>query len=95
MKRLKGKLIECRDGPVFPRAILFGNPDYALVHLSPDGAHLAWLARNPQWPDLYRIHIVAGEMALLLAHDCFIGVTVDDGLEEAAWLTEYVARWAV
>jgi hypothetical protein len=95
MKRLKGKLIECRDRPVFPRAILFGNLDRALVHLSPDSAHLAWLAPNPQWRDLYRIHIVTGEMALLLPHDRFMGVIVDDGLEEAAWLAECVERWAV
>jgi acetyl esterase/lipase len=33
-----------RDRPLIPRAILLGNPDRALVHLSPDGAHLAWLA---------------------------------------------------
>ena len=30
--------------PLIPRAVLFGNPDRALVSLSPDGLHLAWLA---------------------------------------------------
>ena len=29
---------------LIPRAILFGNPDRANVQISPDGAHLAWLA---------------------------------------------------
>ncbi|HEY3227781.1 MAG TPA: S9 family peptidase [Roseiflexaceae bacterium] len=30
--------------PLIPRKILFGNPDKASVQLSPDGAHLAYLA---------------------------------------------------
>lgn len=30
--------------PLIPRKILFGNPDRTLVRISPDGAHLAWLA---------------------------------------------------
>jgi dipeptidyl aminopeptidase/acylaminoacyl peptidase len=30
--------------PLIPRKILFGNPDRASVQLSPDGAHLAYLA---------------------------------------------------
>jgi dipeptidyl aminopeptidase/acylaminoacyl peptidase len=30
--------------PLIPRQVLFGNPDRASVQLSPDGAHLAWLA---------------------------------------------------
>jgi hypothetical protein len=42
--RRKGKMMEYRDRPLIPRAILFGYPDGALVHLSPDGAHLPWLA---------------------------------------------------
>ena len=29
---------------LIPRKILFGNPDRAMVHISPDGAHLSWLA---------------------------------------------------
>ena len=32
------------DIPLIPRAVLFGNPDRAFVQLSPDGAHLSWLA---------------------------------------------------
>ena len=36
--------MEHRDIPLIPRAVLFGNPDRAFVQLSPDGAHLAWLA---------------------------------------------------
>jgi dipeptidyl aminopeptidase/acylaminoacyl peptidase len=30
--------------PLIPRKILFGNPDRTQVRISPDGAHLAWLA---------------------------------------------------
>ena len=30
--------------PLIPRQIFFGNPDRTRVHLSPDGAHIAWLA---------------------------------------------------
>ena len=30
--------------PLIPRKVLFGNPDRAQVRISPDGAHLAWLA---------------------------------------------------
>ncbi len=30
--------------PLIPRRLLFGNPQRAQVHLSPDGAYLAWLA---------------------------------------------------
>jgi dipeptidyl aminopeptidase/acylaminoacyl peptidase len=160
--------------PLIPRRVLFGNPDRASVQISPDGAHLAWLApldgvlnvwvaprddpdgarpvtsdtgrgiriyrwaytndhilylqdrngdenwrlyavdlstndaqdltpfegaqarltevshkyprevviglnnRDPQWHDVHRIDIVSGEMSLLLQHDRFLSVTVDD-----------------
>jgi dipeptidyl aminopeptidase/acylaminoacyl peptidase len=30
--------------PLIPRKTFFGNPDHAMVRLSPDGARLAWLA---------------------------------------------------
>jgi dipeptidyl aminopeptidase/acylaminoacyl peptidase len=32
------------DLPLIPRKVLFGNPDRALVQISPDGAQLSWLA---------------------------------------------------
>ncbi|MCC7354931.1 MAG: S9 family peptidase, partial [Anaerolineae bacterium] len=32
------------DVPLIPRRVLFGNPDRASVQISPDGAHLTWLA---------------------------------------------------
>ena len=163
-----------REVPLIPRTVFFGNPDRVAVQISPDGAHLSWLApldgvlnvwvaprddlaaahpithdtgrgirfylwaytnahilytqdtsgdenwrlyavelrsravkdltpftgvqaqltevspkfpeevvvglnqRNPQWHDLYRIQIITGEMTLLLQHDRFISVTVDD-----------------
>jgi dipeptidyl aminopeptidase/acylaminoacyl peptidase len=160
--------------PLIARQVLFGNPDRAAVQLSPDGAHLAWLApldgvlnvwvapsedpaaahpithdtgrgirfymwaytnahilyiqdkngdenwrlyavdvqttatkdltpfegvhaqvievspklpeeiivglnnRNPQWHDLYRVHLVSGDMGLLLQNDRFARMIVDD-----------------
>ena len=30
---------------LIPRKVLFSNPDKASIQLSPDGAHLAYLAR--------------------------------------------------
>jgi len=30
--------------PLIPRKLLFGNPDHVMVEISPDGAHLSWLA---------------------------------------------------
>jgi dipeptidyl aminopeptidase/acylaminoacyl peptidase len=32
--------------PLIPRQVLFGNPDRASVRLSPDGAHLSWVAEH-------------------------------------------------
>ncbi len=29
---------------LIPRSVLFGNPDRALVRISPDGRHIDWLA---------------------------------------------------
>ncbi|MCP4768260.1 MAG: S9 family peptidase [Gammaproteobacteria bacterium] len=37
--------------------------------------------RNPQWHDIYRINIVTGECTLVLEHDRFVGVVVDNDLE--------------
>jgi dipeptidyl aminopeptidase/acylaminoacyl peptidase len=34
--------------------------------------------RNPQWHDIYRINIVTAERTLLLQHDRFLNVVVDD-----------------
>jgi dipeptidyl aminopeptidase/acylaminoacyl peptidase len=173
------------DIPLIPRQALFGNPDRASVHVSPDGTHLSWLApldgvlnvwvaprddldsarpvtrdtgrgirsylwaytgvhllyvqdkngdenwrlyavdlqsdavqdltpfegvqsrlvevspkyptevivglnqRHPQWHDLYRVNLVTGERTLLLQHDRFTEVGVDDDyrLRYAAQMT--------
>ncbi len=32
------------DAPLIPRKLLFGNPDRAMVQISPDGQRLSWLA---------------------------------------------------
>ena len=37
--------------------------------------------RNPQWHDIYRINIVTGECTLVLEHDRFVNVVVDNDLE--------------
>ena len=37
--------------------------------------------RNPQWHDIYRINIVTGECTLLLEHERFTNVIVDNDLE--------------
>lgn len=34
--------------------------------------------RNPQWHDVYRVNLTTGERTLLLRHDRFLGVTVDN-----------------
>ncbi len=33
-----------QEVPLIPRKVLFGNPDRAMVQISPDGKHLSWLA---------------------------------------------------
>ncbi|MBP8947460.1 MAG: S9 family peptidase [Candidatus Promineofilum sp.] len=162
--------------PLIPRRLFFGNPDRAQVTISPDGAHIAWLAprdgvlnvwvaprerpadarpvtadtgrgirfytwaytgrdvlyiqdkggdenwrvyaadvatgevgdltpfegvaaqlvaashrrpeeivvalnnRDPQWHDIYRINVTTGDRELLLEHDRFAGVDVDEDL---------------
>lgn len=30
--------------PLIPRDVIFGNPDRTLARISPDGAHVSWLA---------------------------------------------------
>ncbi|GAB4580103.1 MAG: S9 family peptidase [Anaerolineales bacterium] len=50
----------------------------SLSHKHPAEALVALNNRNPQWHDLYRIHLLTGERTLLLEHDRFAGVEVDD-----------------
>ena len=51
-------------------------PDEAIVGLNP----------RRQWHDVYRINLVTGERTILLQHDRFLEVTVDD---------DYRVRYAV
>ena len=37
--------------------------------------------RNPQWHDLYRLNIQSGEMTLLLEHERFAGVVIDQDFQ--------------
>lgn len=46
--------------------------------LFPDEVIVGLNHRNPQWHDIYRINIVTGEMTLLLEHDRFANVIVDN-----------------
>lgn len=32
------------EPPLVPRRVFFENPDYRIVHISPDGEHIAYLA---------------------------------------------------
>jgi dipeptidyl aminopeptidase/acylaminoacyl peptidase len=36
--------VAAAEAPLIPREVLFGNPERAQLRISPDGAHLAWLA---------------------------------------------------
>src|SRR4029434_8474251 len=59
----------------------FAGVQAQLIEVSPKFPHEVLVGlhhRNPQWHAVYRIHIVTGEMSLLLQHDRFMGVTVDD-----------------
>jgi dipeptidyl aminopeptidase/acylaminoacyl peptidase len=66
----------------------FAGVQAQIIEVSPKFPHEVLVGlnhRDPQWHDVYRIHIVTGEMILLLQHDRFMGVTVDD---------EYRVRYA-
>ena len=51
-----------------------------LSHRRPDELLVALNNRDPQWHDIYRVNLTTGERTLLLQHDRFIGVEVDDDL---------------
>ena len=51
-----------------------------LSHRRPDEILVALNDRDPQWHDIYRVNLTSGERTLLLQHDRFIGVEVDDDL---------------
>lgn len=51
-----------------------------LSHRRPDELLVALNNRDPQWHDIYRVNLTSGERTLLLQHDRFIGVEVDDDL---------------
>ncbi|HOU42467.1 MAG TPA: S9 family peptidase, partial [Promineifilum sp.] len=52
----------------------------ALSHRRPDEIVVAMNDRNPQYHDIYRVNLTNGERTLLLEHERFIGVDVDDDL---------------
>jgi len=49
-----------------------------ISHKSPDEVVVGLNKRDPKWHDVYRVNILTGEMALLLEHDRFMSVSVDD-----------------
>jgi dipeptidyl aminopeptidase/acylaminoacyl peptidase len=51
-----------------------------LSHRHPDEILVALNNRDPQWHDIYRVNLISGERTLLLQHDRFMGVEVDDDL---------------
>ena len=51
-----------------------------LSHHRPEEIVVALNDRDPQWHDIYRVNLISGERTLLLQHDRFMGVNVDDDL---------------
>ena len=51
-----------------------------LSHHRPEEIVVALNDRDPQWHDIYRVNLISGERTLLLQHDRFMGVDVDDDL---------------
>ena len=49
-------------------------------HRRPEEIVVALNNRNPQWHDIYRINVTTGDRELLLEHDRFAGVDVDEDL---------------
>jgi dipeptidyl aminopeptidase/acylaminoacyl peptidase len=49
-----------------------------ISHKSPEEVVIGLNRRDPKWHDVYAVNIVTGERALLLEHDCFASVFVDD-----------------
>ena len=47
-------------------------------HKFPDEIIIGLNNRNPQWHDIYRLNVVTGERVLMLQHDRFLGVMVDN-----------------
>jgi dipeptidyl aminopeptidase/acylaminoacyl peptidase len=60
--------------PLIPRKILFGNPDKASLQLSPDGAHLAYLAPHDGVLNLWVAPRDNVEAAQLVTHDTGRGI---------------------
>ena len=52
-----------------------------LSHQYPDEVIVGLNNRNPQWHDLHRLNIHTGEMTLLLEHDRFASVEIDDDFQ--------------
>ena len=52
----------------------------AASHRRPEEIIVALNNRDPQWHDIYRVNLISGERTLLLQHNRFMGVEVDDDL---------------
>jgi dipeptidyl aminopeptidase/acylaminoacyl peptidase len=52
----------------------------ATSHRRPEEIVIGLNNRDPQWHDIYRVNLISGERTLLLQHDRFMGVEVDDDL---------------
>ncbi len=50
----------------------------AFSHKFPEEIVIGLNNRNPQWHDIYRMNLLTGQMTLLLQHDRFISVLVDN-----------------
>jgi dipeptidyl aminopeptidase/acylaminoacyl peptidase len=58
-------------------------------HKNPERIIVALNNRDPQWHDIYQLDIISGELTLLLQHDRFAWITVDNDyrLHSAAQMT--------
>jgi len=44
IEEVKEEVVEAKDVDLIPRTVIFGNADRTIARISPDGAHVSWLA---------------------------------------------------
>lgn len=57
-----------------PREIIFGNPDRTLARISPDGAHVSWLAPDNGVMNVWVAPADDPESAVVITHDDYRGI---------------------
>lgn len=69
-----GSAIVAQPPAQIPRAIIFGNPDRTLARISPDGAHVSWLAPNDGVLNVWVAPVDDLESAKVITHDDYRGI---------------------